>query len=110
MCGREAIDCTHSGGLKHKISANRFSSRQRGQFWQKILMGIGRHKDTSILSPFPGANKGERFLRQKSFDQPIVGDHFFAFPLPNNLVSGLGRELQKKIGIGLCLTMTKFPN
>ena len=40
--------------------------------------------------PFPGANKGERFLRQKSFDQPIVGDHFFAFPLPINLVSGLG--------------------
>ena len=27
MCGREAIDCTHSGGLELKISANLFSSR-----------------------------------------------------------------------------------
>jgi hypothetical protein len=28
VCGREAIDCTHSGGLKRKISVNRLSSRQ----------------------------------------------------------------------------------
>ena len=54
------------------------------------------------MSPFPGAKKGERFLRQKSFDQPIIGD-------PDNLVSGLGRKFQKKIGIGLCLRMAKFP-
>jgi hypothetical protein len=28
VCGREAIDCTHSSGLKLKISVNRISSRQ----------------------------------------------------------------------------------
>ena len=27
MCGREVIDCIHSGGLKLKISVNRLSSR-----------------------------------------------------------------------------------
>ena len=40
MCGREAIDCTHSGGLKLKISVNRLSSRQA-----RAVLAVGPNRN-----------------------------------------------------------------